>query len=372
MRARGRDRFRELMVRCNPVPPHEARRRMGDGQEEVLRRIMSESTPRRARGRGSVLVVALLATAVAVAVLPRVVQRGQPGDRQGAGEGPPPGAAASRTGPPITADLARIVHLSAVEPLRGHPLPMSSFPRASAGLLGLARLAGSRPGRQEGPWSYVETEEWLLATSVTRDGTTSRMTPWVVSRWTPQDDQGTYHRTRRPGRPFGSGGWAGITPGADQATATEGGDNTETGAAADLGPRAAALSRSEEELRDQLLDGEPQAGMTRTHRLVRAVEDLHSHDVVEPDLRAALWRTLAAQDDLRDIGQVRDRNGRPGRAFGFEDGPLLGVFVVSSATGGLLATELIRLTGPGEPRPAVEEYRTYLTARWVAGPGLTS
>ncbi|MFD0885720.1 hypothetical protein ACFQ08_14295, partial [Streptosporangium algeriense] len=67
MRARGRDRFRELMVRCNPVPPHEARRRMGGGQEEILRRIMSEGSPRRARGRGSALAVALLAATVAVA-----------------------------------------------------------------------------------------------------------------------------------------------------------------------------------------------------------------------------------------------------------------------------------------------------------------
>ncbi|MFD0889591.1 nicotinamide mononucleotide transporter, partial [Streptosporangium algeriense] len=81
----------------------------------------------------------------------------------------------------------------------------------AARLLGLARLAGSRLGGQEGTWSYVETEEWLLATSVTRDGTTSRMVPWVVSRWTPEAGRGTYLRTRRPGRPFEGGGWAGIT-----------------------------------------------------------------------------------------------------------------------------------------------------------------
>ncbi|MFF0579024.1 hypothetical protein [Streptosporangium saharense] len=365
MRARGRDRFREFMVRRNPVPPHEARRLMGDGQEEVLRRIMSQGTPRRSRGRGSALAVALLAAAVAVAVLPRIAPKGQTGDQSA--------PAVPRTGPPITEDLARIVHLSASEPLRDPPRPMSSFPGAAAGLLGLARLSGSLPDRDEGAWSYVETEEWLLATSVTRDGTTSRMVPWVVSRWTPENGQGTYLRTRRPGRPFGDAGWAGIAPTAGQVTPTGGGEtSSETGDVADLGPRAATLSRSREELRDQLLDGEPQAGMTRTHRLVRAVEDLHSHDVVGPGLRAALWRTLAAQDDLRAIGRIRDRNGRPGQAFGFEDGPLLGVFVVSTVTGRLLATELIRLGDAGEPHPAVEEYRTYLTARWVTEPGRTS
>ncbi|MEV7006296.1 hypothetical protein [Streptosporangium sp. NPDC051022] len=380
MSTEGGDEVRELMVRHNPVLPHEVRERMGRGEDdEILRRILRGRAPRRTRGRGPALVFLVLGSAAAMVASLQLPQ--QPRQvRPSAGAAPP--APAGRPGPRITDDLTRIVRISSVRPLRDlSPRPMASFPPASPDLLELAALAAGRPHPAPGPWSYVRTEEWLLATTVAADGTTSEVMPWVVRRWTPAGDGGTYLRTRTAGRPFGGGGWAGISTGLEHPVPAPGGGDVpsttvrDTGSAADLQPRAASLPRSGPELRRRLLAGEPQATMTPTRRLVRAVENLCSHDVVDPALSAALWRVLALQDDLRSLGRIRDRDGRPGQAFGFEDGPLLGVFVVSPETGGLLATELIRIAGAdgsADFRPAVEEYRTYVTARWVDGEGKTS
>ncbi|GHH64575.1 hypothetical protein GCM10017673_07460 [Streptosporangium violaceochromogenes] len=373
MSAEDRDEVRELMVRHNPVLPHEVRRKMGRREEEVLRRVQADiqavDASRRARRLGAALAAAALGvvTATVVSLQIPAAPRQEPSPARAV----PP--LSGRFGPRIPEDLARITRLSSTEPLRDSPpRPMTSFPRASPRLLELAALARGRPRPVPRPWNYVKTEEWLLATTVAPHGTTSRVVPWVVRRWTPVNGAGVYLRTRTPGRPFGdarraeSAARAGHPPPAPV---------RDTGPATDLWPRAAALSRSEPELRRRLLDSEPQTGMTPTRRLVRAVENLHSHDVVEPALSAALWRVLAAQDDLRELGRVRDRGGRPGEAFGFEDGPLLGVLVVSPATGDLLATELIRVGGAGASAgsPAVvEEYRTFVTGRWVEEAGKTS
>lgn len=377
MSAEGRDEVRELMVRHNPVLPHEVRQKMGRKEEEILRRIQADIASRRARRLGAALAAAALGVVTATVVslqIPVAPRQAQSPARAV----PPPFS--GRVGPEIPEDLARITRISSTEPLRdSSPRPMASFPRASSGLLELAALARgrSRPVPRpwnpvSRPWNYVKTEEWLLATTVAPDGTTSRVMPWVVRRWTPVDGAGVYLRTRTPGRPFGDEGRAESAAQAGHAPPTPVRD---TGPAADLRPRAAALSRSEPELRRQLLDSEPQTGMTPTRRLVRAVENLHSHDVVEPALSAALWRVLAAQGDLRKLGHVKDRGGRPGEAFGFEDGPLLGVLVISPATGGLLATELIRVGEAGVSagsRAAVEEYRTFVTGRRVEEAGQTS
>lgn len=384
MTAEGRDEVRELMVRHNPVLPHEVRQRMGRAdEEEILRRILRDIASRRTRRRGSALAVAALGAAAAT-VISLYLPLGAPRTPPPAGAVPSP--VAGRVGPRITEDLARITRISNTEPLPApSPRPMTVFPRASARLLELAALAADRPRPVTRPWSYVTTEEWLPATTVAPDGTASEVVPWVVRRWTPVSGRGTYLRVRTAGRPF-EGGKVEIPVGAGRARPPADRDtgltvapglaaDRDTGLAADLRPRAAELSRSAPELRGQLLGSEPQTTMTVTRRLVRAMENLHSHDVVEPALSAALWRVFAAQDDLRLFGRVRDRSGRPGEAFGFEDGPLLGVFVVSPATGGLLATELIRVGGTGGPggaRPAVEEYRTYLAGRWVNGAGRTS
>ncbi|MFJ2029849.1 hypothetical protein [Streptosporangium sp. NPDC087985] len=377
MTPEGHDEIRELMVRHNPIPPHEVTGSLGPGDgEELLGRILREGASRKARGRGlRARGPALAVTALGVAVAMVIPFRIPPESRQApasTGASPEP-RVPGRVGPEIPEDLARITHISATEPLReSSPHPMASFPPASARLLELAALAEARPRPEAGPWSYVRTEEWLLATTVGPDSTTSKITPWVVRRWAPVSGKGTYRAVRTPGRPFGGGGWAGISP---RALPSVPGPAQDIGWATDLGPRAAALSRSWPRLRGQLLEAEPQTTMTRTRRLVRAMENLYSYDVVEPALAAALWRVFAGQDDLRSLGRIRDRAGRPGQAFGFEDGPLLGVFVVSSATGGLLATELIRVTatgGSGGPAPAVEEYRTYAGSTWVRGDGETS
>ncbi|MFF5211487.1 hypothetical protein [Streptosporangium sp. NPDC000396] len=370
---RGHDRVRELMVRHNPVPPHEVGRRvLGPEEEEVLRRILCGDAPSRARRRRPAALAAALGAVATVLISVHVPS----GDRRAPAPATaalsPPGLA-GRVGPEILEDLARITHISNTEPLPDpSPRPMSSFPQASPKLLELAALAAARPRPPAGPWSYVATEEWLMSTTVETGGAASRVVPWLVQRWTPVSGKGTCRRVRTAGRPFEGGGWEGIPPEAGRSIPAP---SREEGRVADLRPRANALSRSGPVLRDQLLGTEPQVTMTRTRRLVRAVENLHSHDVVEPALTAVLWRVLAAQDDLRSLGQVRDRRGRPGQAFGFEDGPLLGVLVVSSATGGLLATELIRVArtrGHEIRRPVVEEYRTYVIGRWVGGVGETS
>ncbi|WP_326824110.1 hypothetical protein [Streptosporangium sp. NBC_01756] len=385
MTGEGHDEIRELMVRHNPIPPHEVSAGVGPGdEEEILGRILREGASGRPRGgwlrgRGPALAVTALGVAVAMVIPFRIPPEPRQAPAPATAPVPPPATAPPEpppaaspvprlAGPAIPQDLARITRISVTEPRRETPpRPMASFPPASARLLELAALAAGRPRPATGPWSYVRTEEWLLATTVGPDGTDSATVPWVVSRWTPVGGEGTYHTVRTPGRPFGGGGWAGASPGGPPSVP---GSARDGGRAEELEPRAATLSRSWTRLRGQLLGTEPQTTMTETRRLVRAMENLHSYDVVEPALAAVLWRVFAGQGDLRSLGRIRDRAGRPGQAFGFEDGPLLGVFVVSPATGGLLATELIRVAG--DPRPVVEEYRTYAVSAWVKGAGRTS
>ncbi|MGV9779741.1 hypothetical protein ACWDS7_48025, partial [Streptosporangium sp. NPDC003464] len=291
------DEIRELMVRHNPVPPHTARG-AGPGAEEALRRVMRGDTARRPgrpwglRGRGAALAVTALGVAVAAVVPFRIPP--QPGPVPApAGATPPPGPA-GRAGPELSEGLARIARIAASEPLgQPPPRPMASFPPASAELLELATLAEARPRPEAGPWSYVRTEEWLLATTVGPGGATSEIMPWVVRRWTPVSGRGTYRTLRTAGRPFGDGGWARISP---EVRHSVPGPAENTGRAADLRPRAATLSRSGPRLRGQLLATEPQTTMTRTRRLVRAMENLHSHDVAKATALADQYATRGGEE----------------------------------------------------------------------------
>ena len=107
------------------------------------------------------------------------------------------------------------------------------------------------------------------------------------------------------------------------------------------------------------------------YQLTKSLLDLH-HQVVQPRLDAALWRVLAGQRDVRDLGTVVDRAGRVGDAVATTvggDGNERLVLIISPSTGRLLGEEDIFLTNPGALNirtfPMVTSYVTYLTEGWT-------
>lgn len=124
-------------------------------------------------------------------------------------------------------------------------------------------------------------------------------------------------------------------------------------------------------LRTYLLKDAPSAqhNVPETLVLIASAQRLHNQ-AVPPALAQAFFEVLTAQPDLIDLGEVVDRSGRPGLAYGFEFsfGPKRRLSLIfAPATHALLATEEMMLE-PGRLRvevPAVASYVLYLAQGWV-------
>ena len=136
---------------------------------------------------------------------------------------------------------------------------------------------------------------------------------------------------------------------------------------------ASALPQTPAGLRGYLLKDAPPAGrgVPETLVLIASVQRLHNQ-AIPAALAEAFFQILTARPDLQHLGEVVDRAGRPGLAYGFEFsfGPkrrLTLIFDPSSHA--LLGTEELMLE-PGRLRvevPAVASYVLYLEQGWVPG-----
>jgi hypothetical protein len=147
------------------------------------------------------------------------------------------------------------------------------------------------------------------------------------------------------------------------------------------GPLARTLPADPVALRARLLaqavDRYPESG---TQKIIRTIIYGLGSQVLTPQQEASLWRALAGLPDIRYMGTVRDRDGRPGVAVEY-----LGSFwirndyryvlIISPDTGRLLGEEEIQLPvhegpryqiRPGGSGPVVTQYLVFISQGWAA------
>ncbi|MDV3220438.1 hypothetical protein [Intrasporangium sp.] len=136
---------------------------------------------------------------------------------------------------------------------------------------------------------------------------------------------------------------------------------------ADLAPRIfpERLAEDESGLREQLAQAHP-IDQLGTAELFVALTDLAKEQTPTPAARAALLGLLAEPDDVRALGAMTDRDGRPGRAFAVDSElsglPTRYVLIVDPLTGRVLASEQILTERAGKLAvevPAVVSYAVF-------------
>jgi hypothetical protein len=139
--------------------------------------------------------------------------------------------------------------------------------------------------------------------------------------------------------------------------------------------RAAALGSDTAKVRSVLLEHaacESDSGPAATACLFREVTALSHQWVLPGTLTAALWEILAEQPDVRSLGKVEDRAGRPGVGFAIDlAGPphLRSILIVSRETGRLLGSEEVLTEDDADTKvqaPAVYSFTTIVKSHWIA------
>jgi hypothetical protein len=213
----------------------------------------------------------------------------------------------------------------------------------------LVELASQAEGQPyppgAGPYSYVHTRGWYLATDQLTDGRVldSRVEETAREFWVAPDGSGRIEETR-DGRPSPMSGVyepGGLWPGPLATVRAE-------------APAHAALRQSRSPLIEQI------GTVWRTQ-------------TVPPALQADLLRALAAEPGVR-LEEATDRAGRLGIAVSSLDRTSSGgrgrhVLVLDPETGMVLATEDITLgsVGPGRP-PGVSSYTYWVRTGFAPDP----
>jgi hypothetical protein len=273
------------------------------------------------------------------------------------------------TGRPVTAPMLRY-SLTGVS----RPAAAVSLPGARSLLLHLAAVAAGQPALRQPPGAgvgYVRTSEWYMSTAISGGTARSVVIPEVEQTWSAPD--GAVRQVQRQGRPLAAAvsspralRWVAASTPARVAGYAPG--------QAAAGPPVRALSVSPARLRMQLLRTAPydHSRWPAAYHLIRIITAL-SHQVVPPALEAAVWRVLAGQPGMQDLGTVTDRAGRAGDAVAFTDPTRTErlALIISPASGRLLGWEDMFLRNPGglsiRTYPAVTGYISFLAAGWTAG-----
>jgi hypothetical protein len=246
-------------------------------------------------------------------------------------------------------------------------LAYSAVPGTAAGTLeaiaaGIrSRPAGSSPA---GPYLYVRTQSWDLATRVDGRQVTSAVLPRVREIWRAANGSGRVRVT--PGAPYfpsqqARDAWAASgSPSVD--TTDENLKPGELGAGypIDLPADASALAKL-------MAAGHPVAN--GPYETLVAVGDLYDEQTPTAPVRAAVLDVLAATPGLLLYGVTVDRAGRPALAIGLESAgsglPTRYTLLIDQSDGRLLGSEatLTKTAGAlGVPVPSVISYTTYLDA----------
>jgi hypothetical protein len=356
---RDAELIRQLMAAGNPAPAASLRGSWRDSRgDATYRRIVAQPQPRPQQA-GRVLRQRLLAgigMATALAASAAVALS----------------IVAGRAGPASISTPANLdYHLTGIE----QPLTATRLPSARPVLLRLARIAARQPPSVQAPGAdigYVLTKEWNMTVAVAGGTSSAALTPQLDQTWT--SPAGSFRQVERAGQPQLIGAGSQVTNRAVAAAPTLRVLSDRT--AAQFGPLAQHLPTDPAKLRATLIrDAPPYTfGPHATPvpwYLFRTIAGI-GHEVLSPQLTAALWRVLAAEPQVRDLGTAVDRAGRPGEAvatdFGGRGNERL-VLIISPSTGQLLDEEDIFLTNPGKLTirtfPAVIGYVVYLHHGWT-------
>lgn len=334
--------LRALMAKHDLLPDLPASHRPDPDQaERTLQRLLATGSPHR--GRRGVRWVA----AVAAVVL------------GGAGAwtltvGSTPAAAFP---PPLTYSLAEVGHLD-------------QAPGATSVLLALADTAQGAVPAGEGDYQSVSTHGWLLAI----DDAEVRTIEVAVTRTDfhlAPDGSARIDQTRGPALDLNGR----LKPASEALPGHT--DTSDTIPAGVFDAQlAATLPRDPADLREALLTRMEGFVCTtpaqQTFCLVNEITQLSAMYVIPGDLAAGFWRVLAAEPFVYDLGDTKDRLGRPARAIAVpepphHEGARLQVLLVSPGTGMLAGTEDVTLrdTGLGITSPTVTGFQTWLDARFT-------
>jgi len=279
---------------------------------------------------------------------------------------------AGRAGPAVIATPANLdYHLTGIQ----QPLTATQLPSARPVLLRLARTAARQPSPTQPPGTdigYVLTKEWNMTVAVAGGTSSTALTPQLDQTWTSPD--GSFRQVERSGQPQLIGAGSQVTNQAVGAAPTLRVLSDRT--AAQFGPLVQHLPTDPAKLRATLIhDARPYTFKSHAAPvpwyLFRTIAGI-GHEVLSPQLTAALWRVLAAMPRVHYLGTTVDRAGRAGEAvatdFGGRGNERL-VLIIDPSTGRLLDEEDIFMTNPGKLTirnfPAVIGYVVYLRQGWT-------
>ena len=256
------------------------------------------------------------------------------------------------------------------------PVELTAAPSARNSLLAVARAADAVPvTSHSGAVQYVADYGWLLAVDVTATATTTAIHPTMTQRWTSPDGSVRVEQSRTGALNLdGTVSGDAPTSAANHSSDVAGAGTTDAGLAIGLPLEADAL-RTNLLGRYEALPCE-ESGAWVTQCLVTAIQEIYSQYIVPPALSASLWRVLASQRGVKDLGTTDDRLGRPAHAIAVQapDDPLrsvVTVLLVNPGTGALLGSETVTVHDEelGVTEATVTAFTSLTTSVWVDAVG---
>jgi hypothetical protein len=261
------------------------------------------------------------------------------------------------------------------------PVASSTLPPANPELEHLAAIAARQPQLQRpkgAQMGYVVTEEWNLSVAVAGGTSAAVVIPQLDQTWTSPAGDATQKQTY--------GKVQDLSRASEPSQLVRAAEYEPSGTSTQsfrtnllFGPLVSSLSAQPDELQAQLIEATSPYGPYRStgwplsYFLIKEITALQ-HQILSPQLESAFWQVLATRSDIRYMGLVTDRAGRPGEAFGLDAyGDERLVLIISPTTGLLLGEEDLDLSNPGaltiKSYPAVIGAVTYLSQGYVVRVG---
>lgn len=246
---------------------------------------------------------------------------------------------------------------------------------ASPELRRLARTAGKWVGPQgTGTTQYLVSENWFADTSVSTKRGSVALAPIRREFWLHSD--GSFTSRESEGEALRPDGRHDLeqprSRSRDASIQSEPSGSLDANAVGSLGTDPAKV-RSTLLQRSECVSFEQSS--TRAACLFGEISSLAQTNVIPARTLRAFWLILADEPSIRNLGTVRDREGRPGVGISLiapDYKQLRRILIVSSSTGEVLGKEdiLIKSDPTLDLRaPAIMEFSAIVSSRWTSEPG---
>lgn len=245
----------------------------------------------------------------------------------------------------------------------GHP--------AGSSLRKLSQIAGqdkSSPGSL-GSVQHVQTSGWYAQLDSRASSKSAQVVPTVRDVWLESD--GSLLTEERRGNPL-------TIDGRVDGISAETPDRRETIPPNTFDPtRASSVGSNPAEVRAKLLrhaQCENKGAATTTACLYREIVGLNENWVIPGALTSAFWTILSEQRDIRSLGTVTDRAGRPGIGFAIDLGgspKIRRILIIDSQNGRLIGIEDVLTKDDTDTQvdaPAVYAFTAILKSEWSRRP----